>query len=722
MSSYSDEAYDELHATMQGWLRDFNESDAFAALDEAIKPDSSLVISLFVDLMYTYHERLPAKWSAASVEQCCIETIPHKAMAGEGFFLSVNPVLKAFFVFLEEQGAIKNARVLARTMDKLAKKMVAQVENRSHWDIAKQAPASNAEHTVASTASMKPRSSEWVPRVKPEELDEGLSLFEAMDDDSTIPDNDPKVVQYLNRQAKRIAKAVESNKKLPLDDKLIQMLDEHPYLLFDMLDELSEERDDGGSLPPSLAMAYLILVSTQLQQIRAYLEAGYDWAVSVVAEFQEAVIEAVSLELISPSVLESLLHVLEDAGIDPMPELIKVHDQLLAAYVAEMDPSEESVQGLIEELLEHHEGNPFGVCETLIHTTRSMDMESQDMAIGTFINSTLPEVRDAVSLLVLSPNVHTRRSVLLWLHSNAENLTPTALRRLIVVRNWLPKDERKQVDEVTRKARRKGVQCAQWSAGNPVTQRIATTVDGAGAQAFLVITQYEKKWFRAVSLLIKQGKGVADVWHSEPMPQSEVDRLIRENAQVSLVGKVSEAFLNRLVSYAIEVGLQQNTPPPLQLLEVAELLGAQKWVPVPLDLAARMDEILTSAETPSDQLFDEEIDLDLLMNANYFRPVKGVTDSWFVEGQALMDFLNHTRIRKQERLVDRVLKDFVEPQRAWWAEKVGMTALVMAEQGKQAIAYRCALLSKALLEGYPLHKIAFMRYVAERSCDWMSAP
>ena len=85
---------------------------------------------------------------------------------------------------------------------------------------------------------------------------------------------------------------------------------------------------------------------------------------------------------------------------------------------------------------------------------------------------------------------------------------------------------------------------------------------------------------------------------------------------------------------------------------------------------------------------------------------------------AFDDFIEATGIRKPERLVDRVLKDFVEPEREWWAEKVGWTALVLAEKGKGGQAYRYALLAKALYGNYPLEKIAFMRDMAARSCGW----
>ena len=94
--------------------------------------------------------------------------------------------------------------------------------------------------------------------------------------------------------------------------------------------------------------------------------------------------------------------------------------------------------------------------------------------------------------LVPKASIIVRRAAAGALAQVAASLTPTEVRRLIAMRNRRPENERAEVDAVIRKARAAGIDCAPWSAGS-IEAIVATAVDGATAQGFLLISRPDGK-------------------------------------------------------------------------------------------------------------------------------------------------------------------------------------------------------------------------------------
>src|SRR5207253_1788470 len=129
------------------------------------------------------------------------------------------------------------------------------------------------------------------------------------------------------------------------------------------------------------------------------------------------------------------------------------------------------------------------------------------------------EERAMAVLLLFDPDSAVRRTVSGALAQVAALLTPTEVRRLIAIRNWRPEDERADVDAIIRKARAEGVDCAPWDAGD-AEGIVATAVDGAKAQAFLLVSPAGRKK-RFSSILIKDG--IADAFSGEPETRRQIE-------------------------------------------------------------------------------------------------------------------------------------------------------------------------------------------------------
>src|ERR1700730_4927560 len=105
-------------------------------------------------------------------------------------------------------------------------------------------------------------------------------------------------------------------------------------------------------------------------------------------------------------------------------------------------------------------------------------------------------------------------------------VTPTMLRRMITMRNWLPEDSRSALDAAIVSARRKGVSPTQWD-DVEVHQLVTTGVDGSGAIGMLAHCRNKRKNVLG-SLMLKQGVAVRDAWAQEGITQKEFDRAFVE--------------------------------------------------------------------------------------------------------------------------------------------------------------------------------------------------
>src|SRR5258708_29776308 len=192
----------------------------------------------------------------------------------------------------------------------------------------------------------------------------------------------------------------------------------------------------------------------------------------------------------------------------------------------------------------------------------------------------IPEARGAAVLFLLDPNSTVRRAVAGALAQVAASLTSTEVRRLVAMRNWRPENEQAAVDAVIRKARAAGIGCAPWEAGS-IEAIVATTVDGATAQTFLLISPVGRKQ-RISSLLVKGG--IADAWSGEPQSRRKIESSLAAAGMDIPTLAVSRSYLDRIVAHQLPLSIEKREAPPFGLLQVAETIGGAHLPPPRLAL------------------------------------------------------------------------------------------------------------------------------------------
>lgn len=303
-----------------------------------------------------------------------------------------------------------------------------------------------------------------------------------------------------------------------------------------------------------------------------------------------------------------------------------------------------------------------------------------------------------------------RRAVAGALAQVAASLTPTEVRRLIAMRNWRPENERADVDAIIRKARAEGVGCAPWDAGG-MEAIVATAIDGAMAQAFLLISPAGRKK-RLSSILVKDG--IADAFSGEPETRRQIEMSLAAGGVGAPTLPVSRSYLDRTVAHQLALCIEKGEAPPIGLLQVAETIGGADWQPARLafdeTLAALIAEVPKAMHEPSALAL-------VLRKSDDLAGLDVVAQSWFEDDPQVARAVERARGRDRVKLADYLLQSVIARHRNKWAQMVLRTALWMREATEpDELCWReLAIVAKALADGRDLTEIGLMRDIALRT-------
>jgi hypothetical protein len=721
MEEYSDEAFEAIQNQTQEWGESFSTSHYFTDLTKKQQNWAEPVITAFTEMMYAYHGRRPEKWTVKIVEECCTQTIPRKVAVDNDFFQAIAPVLTAFFGFLQSAGHIRNGAALIKTIRRIEKKIVNNASEPENWGMAK---------SILSGAH-----NAGVDFTDEDELQEFImQLNDGMTGDGALPNFPIPGIQGQGRKgrsqveeespqeiilqfAQRIAKQLSQEKTPSISSDMKVFFKDNPGSLFDLLFLLDDSCEDQEETDEWLITALLGMVEMQLEEIRYGVDRGYDWAIDIIKEFQTAVVELAESDQLPPMVVKEIMTAIHNAKLEHSPELLQAFDEMFERIAPEEKiPTREEFIQVLHHFVEEKGDDPFGISEGISDMIRYMPEDAQSFLIGEFCNADLPGVKDAIALLTLSQVQWIRQEALQWLLGNPKTITPTALRRLIVIRNWIPEAEKKILDKVTKAARKQGVECAQWTPGERLEKIQVSQIDGAGAQSLMLSTK-AKSGFRFATVLMKQGVGIADVWETPTTTKRKVNSIFEEFGETSVHATISEHYMDSTISHNIQIGLDSGKPPQTGLLRVAEIIGATNWQAQSINFQKLLEEIIDEA-TQNTLQFD--LVEDILHSSAIWGELPGISDSWFEDSHDVVEFLKKTRIKKRERLIQKILKDFIEPNRQIWAEKFSLTAFWFNEQPakhkkKNSMGHNFAIIARELFAGRPMVEIPLMEAIAQRT-------
>jgi len=153
MKEYSDAMSEKIKTDIQTLHRKFMNDDLSKGLTEEQRDESGFITDVFAEAMYNYYLQTPGEWKNSALEEVCLDVMPRKVSAGAEFFSNVQPVLTAFFAFLQQHGIITNGTTLANKLKKVAPVMVKVAADSANWGTAKQLFMEGIESGLLDTSS-----------------------------------------------------------------------------------------------------------------------------------------------------------------------------------------------------------------------------------------------------------------------------------------------------------------------------------------------------------------------------------------------------------------------------------------------------------------------------------------------------------------------------------------------------------------------------------------
>ena len=511
-----------------------------------------------------------------------------------------------------------------------------------------------------------------------------------------------------DEHARRIAQAITKGRPPPFNDALDRYCESSPREIFAAFSGVARHMPPAGQ-DESLAIGYLFLLQRLLEHLRYRTDRGYADASQLIADFQADVVAQVEAGNVDGRMLDFVGGALHQSKIPASPEFAAAS----AKQPVDRDedgPLPADVHSALAGILEACDGDPFMTVGALTESGHAMPEDARGALAGALALAGIPKARSTAVLFLLDPNSTVRRAVAGALAQVAASLTPTEVRRLIAMRNWRPENERTEVDAVIRKARAAGIDCAPWEAGS-VEAIVATAVDGAATQGFLLISPVGRK--KRISSVLTKG-GIADAWSGEPESRRRIEMSLAAAGMDAPTLAVSRSYLDRTVAHHLALSIEKREAPPFALLQVAETIGGADWQPARMAFGETLAGLI--AEVPK-AMREPATLASVLRKSNELAELEAVAQSWFEDDPQVAQAVERARGRDRAKLADYLLQSVIARHRDRWADVVLRTALWMREAPSEAdLCWReLAIVAKALADGRDLTEIGLMRDIALRT-------
>ena len=496
-------------------------------------------------------------------------------------------------------------------------------------------------------------------------------------------------------------------------------METHPESLWPLLDaaiaaSAARKRDE------PLVTACRWLLANQLELIRYRLERGHDWARAMLEAYQEKLIGLARSNTLPEPDWFVLVNLLKDAKVPIRPEMVDALSQAIAEVTPGEAPRPDDIgrelRGVVDQMGTSVGDDPFLVVEGLAEIGTLMPTDLRAYLIHELGLSRHSALREALPLLLLDPEPMVRQAAAAALEQVAtpETFSPVMLRRTLLVRNWVPDSEREAIDRMVRKARVKGVACAQWPQA-PTLAIQCSAVDGSGAQSLILTTPGGRHGLFA-GILLKQGFGVRDAWCDLSLPRSKITRSLKEIRHEMQWIPIGRDYLDLVVQHHIASGLAAGNLPLTAMVQIAEAIGATDWKDRSLDVAVETERLFAGlgAEAKTKTAIDASV-----RRSNVLLAENPMMQSWFEDDAAIRELVSDRRRLKHDVAVRRVLDQVLTARRGVWAERLLFLALWLRAGTETAVPAEwwrdCVVLAHELLTTRPLAELPAMVTIAERS-------
>jgi hypothetical protein len=459
----------------------------------------------------------------------------------------------------------------------------------------------------------------------------------------------------------------------------------------------------------------LNLLSCLLEELRMEMERGRKGSRERMERLQDALARHLFTEGSDANLCSAVGRTLLESRVEILPVIHEANRRRMLFFsdeAGEAPPVDISAY-LGESLREMGISDPYEALGIILDQIGLLDPQYQIAIAGEIFASSDPRMRDIAALMLFHPRQDVRSAVAAMLSAaKGESISPETLRRLIIVRNWFPAEIRKGLDTAISNARRAKVECASLK-GRMLHSVSATTIDGAGAQS-LWIAVGENKHFELCNILWKQGIGVIDTFIHRLPSVKAAERFMDGLPDMMCFADVGPDYVDRAIGLALAAGSARGGAPHRGLLQIAEVIGTDRWKAEPFDAGrelsllreelSRSKPVVTAAEA-----LRESVDWPAWQD---------FADAWFEDDdqvdRVVLATMKGKGRAKELRAVDGILAEVLEQRRGPWLERLTLMTLWLKSSPKPAVPWQQMFhLADAVASGVPLKEIPLMLSIAE---------
>lgn len=275
--------------------------------------------------------------------------------------------------------------------------------------------------------------------------------------------------------------------------------------------------------------------------------------------------------------------------------------------------------------------NAFELYELLLPQIQLEPAAAQIALIAELAYSKKAVAHEVAVLMLLHPKVIIRKQVatLLYKLSDKNTFTPIDLRRLIIIRNWVPIEERGSIDRLIKHLRKNNLSPAPYGLSK-VSSLVGSSMDGAGVVCIMM--EAKKAGQRqAAGFLMKLGVGIREPWVLNKAPKNYIENILEEQSKSSgslLSKSVSKKYVNKIVQHFLSVSIKSGVLPEPQFIQIAEIFGADNWQPQELLYSAEVEQLREKYATS----LKDELITESLKRSGRWSSSNNLIHSWFETG------------------------------------------------------------------------------------------
>lgn len=311
--------------------------------------------------------------------------------------------------------------------------------------------------------------------------------------------------------------------------------------------------------------------------------------------------------------------------------------------------------------------NVFELHEFLMMNLFPMSLEVQLGIIGELATSNKTMPHELAVIMILHSKEKIRKHIPGFLETfvTKKVFNRIDLRRLIVIRNWLPTSERNAVDQLIKAIKQQGVEPAPYPRPQ-VTAIKSSQFDGAGAQGIIFEAKNHGK--RMVGgFIVKHGVGIKDAWVKHKSVKGEFEHMCEQMA--SEIKPVSIAYVNKTVNHFLFEHEKTDRIPSPYLLQIAEIFGVNNWFSEPVSFLNEIERVIKKTDFNYRDKKEIENSFDRMENWKY---EQDFVDHWFECGEVAEQAFNNALEKdksdnsEKEKILNAAINAFILSEREKW--------------------------------------------------------